>query len=44
MGLADRHQNVYLRHLAENQGYVRRRSCGGKAAHDNSQNLSGDDH
>lgn len=44
MGMADRHQIVYLRHLAESQGYGRRRSCGGKAAQDDSQNQSGDDH
>ncbi len=44
MGLADRHQIVYLSHLAESQGYVRRRSCCGKDAQDNSQKQSGDDH
>ena len=31
VGLADRHQIVYLRHLAETQGYVPRHKCGGKA-------------
>ena len=29
-GLPDRHQIVYLRFLAESQGYQPRRSCGGK--------------
>ena len=33
-GLADRHQIVYLRHLAETQGYVPRHRCGGKADQD----------
>ena len=27
-GLADRHQIVYLRYLAEAQGYERKRNCG----------------
>ena len=31
-GLPDRHQIVYLRYLAESQGYQPRRKCGGKAA------------
>ena len=34
VGLADRHQIVYLRHLAESQGYVPRRRCGGKGTKD----------
>lgn len=29
-GLADRHQIVYLRYLAEHHGYQPRHSCGGK--------------
>ena len=29
-GLPDRHQIVYLRHLAESQGYQPRHACGGK--------------
>ena len=29
-GLPDRHQIVYLRHLAESQGYEPKRKCGGK--------------
>ena len=31
-GLPDRHQIVYLRYLAESQGYQPRRKCGGQAA------------
>ena len=31
-GLPDRHQIVYLRYLAETQGYQPRRKCGGQAA------------
>ena len=34
VGLADRHQIVYLRHLAETQGYEPRHKCGGKAKKD----------
>ena len=34
VGLADRHQIVYLRHLAETQGYEPRHKCGGKAKQD----------
>jgi len=29
VGLPDRHQIVYLRYLAEHQGYQPRRACGG---------------
>ena len=44
IGLANRNQIVYVPHLGENQDYVRRRSCLGKAGQDDSQNQSGDDH
>ncbi len=30
-GMPDRHQIVYLRYLAESQGYQPRHACGGKA-------------
>ena len=33
-GLTDRHQIVYLRYLAENQGYQPRHGCGDQTAED----------
>ena len=33
-GLPDRHQIVYLRYLAESQGYQPRHKCGGQAGDD----------
>ena len=30
-GVPDRHQIVYLRHLAESQGYQPRHNCGGQS-------------
>ena len=32
VGLPDRHQIVYLRHLAESSGYKPRHRCGGQGA------------